>query len=798
MAFLLEIRCELGMVIAASYDYGLVALSLVIALLTSYTALDLAARVTANHGFHRVMWLLGGAFAMGSGIWCMHYTGMLAFRLPIPVYYHVPTVLLSLLAAIAASGIALYVVSRKVMTPIHLAAGSVLMGAAIATMHYTGMAAMRLGAMHYYDRNLWILSVFVAMVVAYAGLLIIYHAGDEKHGWGYKTGAAFSLGIAIPAMHYTGMAAVHFVKVDIPPNLSQSTDISTLAYLGILCVIFLVLGFSLITSLVDRRLSAQQLMLENERKMLRALIDNIPDLMYVKDTESRFVLANPQVARMMGVGTVEDLIGKTAFDFMPAAQVTASHQMELKVLHSGQPIFNHEEVFPDNHGHRMPVLTTTVPLHDGNGHVKGIAGVGRNISERKKNEEALAAAEKKYRGMFDEALFGIFQLDPNGYLLNLNPAMAHLSLYANPEEMLKEVKDPLWSLAVQSTRYEELASTMKDAGHVRAFEVEVYRKDRSRMWISATVRAMMRDGVLQGFEGMFEDITERRVLRDQLLQAQKLESVGQLAAGIAHEINTPTQYVGDNVRFLKKTFASLTTLIGIYGRLWQETVSDTVTVTVKQETSAALQKIDTRFLVAEIPKAIDDTLEGIKRVSTLVSAMKEFSYPGTKEKIPLDLNHAIQSTITVAQNEWKYVAEMETNFESALPHVSCLPGEFNQVILNLIVNAAHAIGERSKEASGQKGKITVQTGRCSTGVEIRIADTGGGIPLEVRTKIFDPFFTTKEIGKGTGQGLAIARSIIVDKHEGSIDFESVIGKGTTFIIRLPYHEKASLAELATP
>jgi len=184
------------------------------------------------------------------------------------------------------------------------------------------------------------------------------------------------------------------------------------------------------------------------------------------------------------------------------------------------------------------------------------------------------------------------------------------------------------------------------------------------------------------------------------------------------------------------------------------------------------------------------TLEGIKRVSTLVSAMKEFSHPGTKEKVPLDLNHAIQSTITVAQNEWKYVADVETRFESTLPAISCLPGEFNQVILNLIVNAAHAIGDRAKDGIEKKGKITVETGRCPTGVEIRIGDTGTGIPLDVREKIFDPFFTTKEIGKGTGQGLAIARSIIVDKHEGSIHFESVLGEGTTFIIRLPYHEPA--------
>jgi signal transduction histidine kinase len=241
----------------------------------------------------------------------------------------------------------------------------------------------------------------------------------------------------------------------------------------------------------------------------------------------------------------------------------------------------------------------------------------------------------------------------------------------------------------------------------------------------------------------------------------------------------------------------LTNLLNIYDGLWKETLSDTVTATVKQDVSSSLRKIDVKFLLAEIPKAIDDTLEGVKRVSTLVSAMKEFSHPGTKEKMPLDLNHAIQSTITVAQNEWKYVANVETRFDQTLPPVACLPGEFNQVILNLLVNAAHAIGDRSREGNGEKGKITVETGRCPAGVEIRIADTGTGIPLDVRARIFDPFFTTKEIGKGTGQGLAIARSIIVDKHEGSIEFESVMGEGTTFIIRLPHQEKASLAELAT-
>jgi PAS domain S-box-containing protein len=782
-------------VLAGSYDYRLVALSLVIAFVASYTAIDMAGRVTVTRGFARVRWLLGGSFAMGSGIWCMHFTGMLAFRLPIPVYYDLSTVVVSLLAAIVASGIALYVVSRPRMTRVHLLVGSVLMGAGIATMHYTGMAAMRLRAMHYYDPTLWTLSIVVAVIISFAGLLIIFDSEGTKRSWQHKLGAAFALGIAIPMMHYMGMAAVHFVPSGMPVDFSHSLDLSGDSSSSIFGMTLLVSGFALFASLVDRRLSSQLAMLESEREMLRALIDNIPDLMYVKDIESRFVVANRQVARSLGAGSPEELIGKTESDFLPSARANDSYENEQRVVRSGEAMFNREEVVLDGQGNQTPVLTTVVPLQDSRGHINGIVGVGRNLSERKQGEEALAAAERKYRGMFDQALFGIFQVDTEGHLLNLNQAMANMFMYVTPDEMLESHRAPLWTSAVLPERNAEFLAAMTEFGHVRAFESEVFRKDGSKIWISATVRTMMDKGVFAGFEGMFEDITERRLLREQLLQAQKLESVGQLAAGIAHEINTPTQYIGDNIRFLKKSFAKLTTVLSIYGRLWKETCSDTVTSTSKGEMAAALQKTDVEFLVEEIPKSINDALEGVTRVSSLVSAMKEFSHPGTKEKVALDLNHAIQSTITVAQNEWKYVAEMETNFEPTLPLVSCMPGEFNQVILNLIVNAAHAIGDRSTERNGEKGKITVETARISTGVEIRIGDTGGGIPMQARTKIFDPFFTTKEIGKGTGQGLAIARSIIVDKHNGSIEFETVLGEGTTFIIRLPHVAETSMEEL---
>jgi signal transduction histidine kinase len=204
-----------------------------------------------------------------------------------------------------------------------------------------------------------------------------------------------------------------------------------------------------------------------------------------------------------------------------------------------------------------------------------------------------------------------------------------------------------------------------------------------------------------------------------------------------------------------------------------------------------MEQLDVEYLMEEVPKAIQQSLDGIERVAGIVQAMKEFSHPGTEEKTAIDLNRAIQSTITVARNEWKYVAEVVTEFDSCLPMARCLPGEFNQVILNLIINAAQAIAETAQEGDAARGTITISTRRDGEWAEIRIGDTGTGIPEAIRSRVFDPFFTTKEVGKGTGQGLAIAHSIVVDKHQGTITFDTETGKGTTFIIRLPLHPEYS-------
>lgn len=278
---------------------------------------------------------------------------------------------------------------------------------------------------------------------------------------------------------------------------------------------------------------------------------------------------------------------------------------------------------------------------------------------------------------------------------------------------------------------------------------------------------------------------EHDMMEVQLRQSQKLEAIGQLAAGIAHEINTPTQYVGDNTRFLKESFESITKLLNAAKELLDQAKVGAPSEQAIKAFEELWQSSDIEFLLQQIPVSIQESLEGINRITTIVRAMKDFSHPGSKERTPADINKAIQTSVTIARNEWKYVSDVVLDLDPDLPLVPCYLDDFNQVILNLLINAAHAIADVVKQKPGQKGKITIKTSHTNESVEIQVSDTGIGIPDENKPHIFEPFFTTKGVGKGTGQGLSIAYNCIVKKHGGQITFDSQAGKGTTFTIKLP-------------
>jgi PAS domain S-box-containing protein len=303
--------------------------------------------------------------------------------------------------------------------------------------------------------------------------------------------------------------------------------------------------------------------------------------------------------------------------------------------------------------------------------------------------------------------------------------------------------------------------------------------------------------------GAMHDVTERRhaererhELEVQLRQAQKLESIGQLASGVAHEINTPMQYIGDNTRFVREAFNDLKKVLGAGEQLLAAARAGPVSPAVIAEMEAAKKNADLDYLSEEIPKAMGQTIEGIERVSRIVRAMKDFSQPGV-EKTLLDINKAIESTLIVCRNEWKYVADLSTDFDATMPALAVMPGEFNQAVLALILNAAQAIAEKVGDGGGGKGQLSLSTRRRAASVEIRVRDTGTGIPEKIRDRIFDPFFTTKPVGRGAGQGLTLARAVIVERHGGTLSFETEEGVGTCFIVRLPLVELAGgkLSEL---
>ena len=411
--------------------------------------------------------------------------------------------------------------------------------------------------------------------------------------------------------------------------------------------------------------------------------------------------------------------------------------------------------------------------------------VFRDISERKRADDALRRAHQDMDAMVKAITSIIIEVAADGRIHRWNDAASKTFGITTAEVLGKSLFDCGITLDCNSLK-DGISSCIDRGQNIRMDDVSFSRPDGRNGFLGIALNPIFREeDQVAGILIMGADITERKHLESQLVQAQKLESLGQLAAGIAHEINTPTQYVGDNTRFLQDAFGDLQRVLTKHGELLESVKSGKPTETLINEVESVIEEADLSYLTEEIPKAIGQTLEGVERVAKIVRSMKEFSHPGGGEKTAYDINRALETTITVARNEWKYVAEMETDFDSSLPLVPCLPGELNQVFLNMIINAAHAISDEVGDGENGKGTIRIQTALNCESAEIRISDTGSGIPENIGKKIFDPFFTTKAVGKGTGQGLAISHTVIVEKHGGSLSFETEKGKGTTFIIRLP-------------
>ncbi len=613
-----------------SYNYALVALSVLIAIFASYAVLDLAGRVTAAGGWTRAVWLLGGAGALGTGIWSMHYIGMLALILPIPVSYHWPTVLLSLLAAILASVVALRVVSRRKMGALRALAGSVLMGAGISSMHYIGMAAMRLSAICQFNSFLVVLSVVFAILISLAALWIAFHFRDEKRGIGWeKLAGAVVMGAAIPVMHYIGMAAANFTPSGMPANLSYAVSISTLGTAGIAAVTFMVIGLALLTSWMDRRFAAQTLELQEEK---------------LRQSES----------------------------YLAEAQ---------RLTHTGSWIWR-------------------------------VAG-----------REALHLSEEWYR---------LYGFDPE----KGPPAWEERLQRVHPEDRAK------WQGAID-----------RAIGEKSDYEVEfrILLPGGTVKYIHTIGHPVLNaSGDLVQFVGNSMDISAGKRAEEALRQAQadlarvnRVTTMGELTASLAHELNQPIAAAITNantcLRWLTRDHPDV------------------------EEARAAVMRI-----------AKDGT-----RAAEIISRIRLLFKKGTPQRELVDVNEVIREMIVLLGGETtRYSISARTELAADLPQVMGDRVQLQQVLMNLMINGIDAM----KDVDGTRELSIKSQPAENEQLLVSVSDTGVGLPPQQADQIFNAFFTTKP--HGTGMGLRISRSI-VESHGGRLWAADNLPRGARFYFTLP-------------
>ncbi|WP_415718352.1 transporter substrate-binding protein [Maridesulfovibrio sp.] len=391
---------------------------------------------------------------------------------------------------------------------------------------------------------------------------------------------------------------------------------------------------------------------------------------------------------------------------------------------------------------------------------------------------------KRLSAVIDQAAEAITITDTSGTITYVNPAFEVLSGYSS-EEVIGQKPSMIRSDEHEEKFYEEIWGAIS-RGQVWKGRMVSINKAGNRFTQDAII-APVRDehGLIVNFVSVARDISQQLVIEAQLRQAQKLESIGELAAGIAHEINTPTQYVATNVKFLEDSFPEIIENLNILNSIRNIETKNKSWEEIDSLISNMMDEEELKFLAEDIPNAIKESTEGLRRIAEIVKSVKQLAYPGETQKSYHDLNEIIYDAVTVSTNEWKYVAEVEMDLDEELPPLFCLKGEMGQVILNLIVNSAHAIEQSNSHAESGKGLILIKSYVENDAILLEIKDTGCGMPKNIIKKAFDPFFTTKKIGKGTGQGLAIAYNVIVNIHGGNIVLESEEGVGTTIIITLP-------------
>ncbi len=516
-----------------------------------------------------------------------------------------------------------------------------------------------------------------------------------------------------------------------------------------------------------------EMMLRDKEKRFEDLIRLATVGIYRFDRKGKIIMINPALVRILGYTDEKEVLELNEESIFP--NLEARNRM-LLWLEQGKKIYGYDTQWRRKNGTIAEMQESAWQIYDLEGNFVYYEAIVEDMTEYNQFMQMLQESENKYRTLLDKLNDAVYLLVDNKFELVNNK---FLDLLEIEKEDLQSKDFKLFDYIAPESREKVLERQRKLKNHEKVdgvYQFKLITKTGKKKVVEASVGYINYKGKI-ATQGVLRDITEKIRLETEIRHAQKMEAIGTLAAGIAHEINTPSQYVNDNLTFMQSIFGEVKNVLF----LAKEIADGKKDVSELQN---AIDNIDLDFLVDEIPNAINQSIEGVQRIAKIVGAMREFSHERPNEFVRVDLKKLIDNTLIISKNAWKYVADVETNYDENLPPVKCLQSDMNQVIVNMVVNAAHAIEDKFKD-SGKKGLISIETQKEDDFVKISIKDNGTGIPKEIMDRIFEPFFTTKEVGKGTGQGLAIVYDIIVNKHSGQLDLNSEVGVGTEFIIRIP-------------